>query len=59
MPATAKIVETTVGRAVLAEILPKSIPFKYINKDLDKRGISELFDASYRLAGLKRNCSSS
>ena len=53
LPATAKIVETTVGRAVLAEILPKSIPFKYINKDLDKRGISELFDASYRLAGLK------
>ena len=53
LPPTPKIVETTVGRAVLAEILPKSIPFKYINKDLDKRRISELFDASYRLAGLK------
>jgi DNA-directed RNA polymerase subunit beta' len=53
LPATAKIVETTVGRAVLAEILPKSIPFKYINKNLNKKGISELFDASYRLAGLK------
>jgi len=53
LPPTPKIVETTVGRAVLAEILPKSIPFKYINKDLDKREISKLFDASYRLAGLK------
>ena len=53
LPPTPKIVETTVGRAVLAEILPKSIPFKYINKDLNKRAISELFDASYRLAGLK------
>ena len=53
LPASPTIVSTTVGRAVLAEILPKNIPFKYINKDLDKRAISELFDASYRLAGLK------
>ena len=48
-----QIVETTVGRAILAEMLPSEIPFNYINKDLDKRAISELFDASYRLAGLK------
>ena len=48
-----QIVETTVGRAILAEMLPTEIPFSYINKDLDKRAISELFDASYRLAGLK------
>jgi len=48
-----KVVDTTVGRAILAEMLPKQIPFSYINKDLDKRAISELFDASYRLAGLK------
>ena len=53
LPAVPKIVSTTVGRAVLAEILPKNIPFTYINKDLDKRAISALFDASYRLAGLK------
>jgi len=48
-----KIVETTAGRSVLAELLPREIPFSYINKDLDKKAISELFDASYRLAGLK------
>ena len=48
-----QIVETTVGRSILAEMLPIEIPFSYINKDLDKRAISELFDASYRLAGLK------
>ena len=48
-----KIVETTAGRSVLAELLPKEIPFSYINKDLDKKAISELFDVSYRLAGLK------
>ncbi|MBH43922.1 MAG: DNA-directed RNA polymerase subunit beta' [Gammaproteobacteria bacterium] len=48
-----KLVETTVGRALLAEVIPNEIPFDYINKDLDKRAISELFDVSYRLAGLK------
>ena len=48
-----KIVETTAGRSVLAELLPKEIPFSYINRDLDKKAISELFDVSYRLAGLK------
>ncbi len=53
LPAKPVIVSTTVGRAVLAEILPKTIPFTYINKDLNKKAISELFDASYRLAGLK------
>ena len=52
-PLKSKIVTTTVGRALLAEVLPKTIPFKYINKDLDKRAISELFDVSYRIAGLK------
>jgi len=52
-PISKKVVDTTVGRSVLAEMLPKAIPFSYINKDLDKRAISELFDASYRLAGLK------
>ena len=53
LPAKPVIVSTTVGRAVLAEILPKTIPFDYINKDLNKKAISELFDASYSLAGLK------
>ena len=46
-----KIVETTAGRSVLAELLPREIPFSYINKDLDKKAISELFDATYRVAG--------
>ena len=41
LPAKPLIVSTTVGRAVLAEILPKSIPFSYINKDLNKKAISE------------------
>lgn len=29
--------ETTVGRALLSEILPKGLPFEYINKALKKK----------------------
>ena len=50
---TTKIVDTTVGRALISEILPNNIPFSYIDQDLNKKAISELFDISYRIAGLK------
>lgn len=45
--------ETTVGRAILSEILPKSLPFSYIDKALKKKEISRLINASFRLCGLK------
>ena len=35
-----KLVETTVGRALLSEILPKGLPFSNINKALKKKEIS-------------------
>jgi DNA-directed RNA polymerase subunit beta' len=35
-----KRVETTVGRALLSEILPKGLPFEFINKALKKKEIS-------------------
>ena len=47
------IVETTVGRALLAEILPPGMPFAVINQDLTKKAISRLINASYRTLGLK------
>ena len=47
------IVETTVGRALLAEILPQGMPFAVINQDLTKKAISRLINASYRTLGLK------
>ncbi len=47
------IVETTVGRALLAEILPEGLPFAVINQDLTKKAISRLINASYRTLGLK------
>ncbi|MBR6026016.1 MAG: DNA-directed RNA polymerase subunit beta', partial [Neisseriaceae bacterium] len=43
---------TTVGRALLSEILPKGLPFEYVNKALKKKEISRLINASFRLCGL-------
>ena len=47
------IVETTVGRALLAEILPEGLPFKLINTELKKKAISGLINECYRQLGLK------
>src|SRR5687768_13638114 len=52
MPSTS-IVETTVGRALLSEILPKGLPFSNINKALKKKEISKLINVSFRKCGLK------
>ncbi|MCK5718221.1 MAG: DNA-directed RNA polymerase subunit beta', partial [Thiomargarita sp.] len=46
-------VETTVGRALLFEILPEGLAFKLINKDMTKKQISNLINISYRQLGLK------
>ncbi|MBY0341304.1 MAG: DNA-directed RNA polymerase subunit beta', partial [Rhodocyclaceae bacterium] len=43
---------TTVGRALLSEILPKGLPFKAIDKALKKKEISKLIDESFRRCGL-------
>ncbi len=50
---TLKLYETTVGRALLSEILPEGLPFDLINRDLKKKAISELINACYRRIGLK------
>jgi len=47
------IVETTIGRALLAEILPVGLPFDLVNRDLTKKSISNLINSCYRLLGLK------
>ncbi len=44
-----KMVETTVGRMMLYEVLPKQIPFETINKVMDKKAIGDLIDLCYRL----------
>ena len=52
VPSTS-LVETTVGRALLSEILPKGLPFSLMNKALKKKEISRLINASFRKCGLK------
>src|SRR6059036_358355 len=44
---------TTVGRALLSEILPVGLPFELINKALKKKEISKLINASFRRCGLR------
>ena len=46
-------VETTVGRALLSEILPAGLSFDLVNKAMDKRSISNLVNTCYRRVGLK------
>ena len=46
-------VDTTVGRALLSEILPKGLPFEHINKALKKKEISKLINVSFRRCGLR------
>ena len=52
IPST-KLWETTAGRALLSEILPKGLPFANINKALKKKEISKLINVSFRKCGLK------
>ncbi len=47
------LVETTAGRALLSEILPRGLPFSNINKALKKKEISKLINVSFRKCGLK------
>ena len=50
---TTQIVETTVGRALLAEVLPEGLAFELVNQTLNKKAISRLVNTCYRRLGLK------
>jgi DNA-directed RNA polymerase subunit beta' len=47
------LVDTTVGRALLSELLPKGLPFSLVNQNMTKKAISNLINACYRRVGLK------
>jgi DNA-directed RNA polymerase subunit beta' len=44
-----RIVHTTVGRCLISEVLPEGLPFDLVNKTMDKKALSALIDACYRL----------
>jgi DNA-directed RNA polymerase subunit beta' len=50
---TPRTVNTTVGRALLSEILPKGLSFDLVNADMTKKAISGLINTCYRALGLK------
>jgi DNA-directed RNA polymerase subunit beta' len=48
-----RTVQTTIGRALLSEILPKGMSFDHVNQDMTKKAISGLINICYRHLGLK------
>ncbi|SDU27471.1 DNA-directed RNA polymerase subunit beta' [Halopseudomonas salegens] len=48
-----RIVDTTVGRALLFQILPDGLPFELVDQPLKKKAISKLINQCYRVVGLK------
>jgi len=48
-----RVVATTVGRALLSEILPKGMTFDLVNRDMTKKAISSVINVCYRTVGLK------
>ena len=47
-----ELVQSTVGRVILSEILPASMDFSHVNQLMTKKEITKLVDRVYRLAGL-------
>ncbi|WLF84231.1 DNA-directed RNA polymerase subunit beta' [Moraxella sp. ZY210820] len=47
------LVDTTPGRCLLWEIVPKGLPFEMINAEMNKKNISKLINSCYRVLGLK------
>lgn len=50
---TRRIVDTTVGRALLSQILPKGLSYDLVNQNMGKKQISKLLNTCYRQLGLK------
>ena len=45
--------KTTVGRAILSDILPKEVDFSVVNRIMDKKSLAKFIDHSFRIAGGK------
>ncbi len=48
-----ELIDTTVGRVLLWEVVPRTIPFKHFNRVMGKKEVAELIDIAFRLAGSK------
>lgn len=48
-----RVVETTAGRALLWNIVPEGLPFKFVDRPMTKKAVSFLLNLCYRLLGTK------
>ncbi len=48
-----RLVDTTVGRGLLFDVLPEGMSFDHVNQNMNKKAISRLINACYRQVGLK------
>jgi len=48
-----ELVETTMGRILLGQLLPDAVKFEEINKVMTKKALAKLIDHTYRHAGTK------
>ena len=48
-----KLMDTTIGRVLLSELLPVKVPISVINKTMNKKELAWLIDYTYRNAGTK------
>src|SRR5262249_754004 len=51
--AKVRLVDTTIGRALLWDIVPEGLAFAHVNKLMTKKSVSSLLNACYRELGLK------
>lgn len=53
----AKVVrrKTTVGRAILSQILPKGLDFELINRPLKKKDVAKLINVAFRKCGIRES----
>ncbi|OUS40897.1 DNA-directed RNA polymerase subunit beta', partial [Oleispira antarctica] len=48
-----KVVDTTIGRALLFRIVPEGLSYDLVNQPMKKKAISNLLNTAYRRVGLK------
>jgi len=50
---TTSIIDTTVGRVLLWQVVPEGLPFDLVNRNMVKKAISRILNECYRNVGLK------
>ncbi len=51
-----KVEQTSIGRAIMSDVVPKEVPFAEVNTVMTKKSIAGLIDKTFRVAGAKATC---